>query len=1067
MAIAIDPDLHRSSSHRNMVEHLAGPIAAGAQDTVIDVDSSGNAAVGWNARHPLLVAAPREPLDDQPLELTATLPGGDERVLTFAPYTEAGAFLPVHWPGSDPATGTAAPFTVGLAVAGVAAADVAAAIEVRVVEGVMGRMIYLLGAEKQRLRREARELAAAELLARGRDDALDRVGGELGVARFLDFPAGTPPTVVREDDDDYRRRLGLYRPWLKPNKRRLLELLNGPGADADPNAGPLAGLGVTDRFSVVEDENPFAVAVQLVAAGDPPLRDNFIAFVRAAHLLWPKNDAAANAVHAARFLPAARIQREDALRTDLRGFFSFTAEAATNPAIAPLLAPALVRAARCRAALGVTRKWPMLRAQRSDGGSRYELGLGGDLEPFPAAELDAMAASHPTATSTDPEVDGLLRSMTPQSSTDDPDGRWLLEPCGLRTVHRVDSTRVYVSHFPTYGLVLGGPPSVPAGGFAQIVRGYFGHRRFSGDFYLYDRAAGEAQFVTTDLPSDTTHVLRTLTGWRKTWTRIVPAHLTTGAVKTDLLFYDRAAGQIELWATDSNGGVTKLGATVSTRKTWTEVVTADFGFAGGLSGVLLYDRLAGEAEFHRIAAGGAMTKVGKTLTGLRKSWTAIVAGDFGGDGPGSDLFFYDSHPGEGEFHSTDGHGETAVLRTASSFSQSWTHVVPGHYVESERTDLLLYDSRTGALEIHATGPDSSLSLVGSPFQDERGWTAISAGDHGGGFSHTLFYDRTRGVAEFRVTDGAGGLELRRRESNWRKTAGQPFEAHYNAPGDPGSNVVLASGLAGALADWTAAGRPAWTTVTDPTQQAARWDAATAPNAAARNVFSSAGLPVVLDPTPVVAQLKKLPAELVATLELPTAQSQAIIAGGSTAATQLREFVEMLRSRQIASALPFVAGPNRVVIVTSVVALPEAGINLTEQPSTGFRWYVVPIDGAGGQIRAIGPRTEFVPAGEGLSAIVTLGYARQGLTDPYEYRIELPEGAVITMPQYEFLMNLLEQTYPVGVRVNTYSIRKRHVDVDGDGDADELDPSVSRTYRTFRRRRNRGEPGPTETDSNGG
>jgi hypothetical protein len=53
------------------------------------------------------------------------------------------------------------------------------------------------------------------------------------------------------------------------------------------------------------------------------------------------------------------------------------------------------------------------------------------------------------------------------------------------------------------------------------------------------------------------------------------------------------------------------------------------------------------------------------------------------------------------------------------------------------------------------------------------------------------------------------------------------------------------------------------------------------------------------------------------------------------------------------------------------------------------------------------------------------------------------------------MNLLELATPAGVRVNTFALRSAHVDLDGDGVADKLDPTLSRTYRRFRRRRHAG------------
>lgn len=167
---------------------------------------------------------------------------------------------------------------------------------------------------------------------------------------------------------------------------------------------------------------------------------------------------------------------------------------------------------------------------------------------------------------------------------------------------------------------------------------------------------------------------------------------------------------------------------------------------------------------------------------------------------------------------------------------------------------------------------------------------------------------------------------------------------------------------------------------------------------------------------------------------------------------------MLRANGISAALPLVLAGGAVVLVVAVIGLPQSGVNLSGQPSTGFRWYDVPIDGPGGIIQTVGAQTTLLPTSEGLSALVAVGYARVGLTDPYEYRPELPDGVVLSPPQYELLMNLLELATPVGVRVNTYSIRKQHVDLNGDGQPDDLDPTVSRTYRKFRRRRHLGEFG---------
>lgn len=772
----LDPDLLRSASHRHMVRHVPPPLSAGARDIEAGVQLDGRIVVAWPAREPLVLVAPAKALDDAGLRVAARLdPDGAARDLAplhFDRYTEVGAFLPLHVPVVDLATRTAAPFTIALEVAevldgglqrAVAAADVGSWLTVVVVEGILGRTAYLLGAEKLRIRRVARELRDIRLIATARDDALDRMGAEIGVPRLesrLEFDPATRTILTRgvdaaglperESDDAYRRRLGIYRPMLVPSRSNLERLLNGPGDAAAPNAGVLGAAGVVHRFEVVEADNDLAVAIHLVQAGPGTARDDLHRLVSEAYLVWPGDAAANDAVHARRYVPSPSRDRIAALRARLRTQWVFNA----GHAVAPALAVALDRVGRCRQALGDASQWVVQRAADPAGGSRFELGLGIEVVPPPAAILDQMAAAvgvNPVL-GDDPatqEVRGLLRGIRPRSSGEDPEGRWLLEGCGIRTVHRTNTGSLYLSHLPTFGLVIEGPSTVD--------------------------------------------------------------------------------------------------------------------------------------------------------------------------------------------------------------------------------------------------PVAAVAL----------------------------------------------------------------EARYHAPGDPGRNAVLAAALKDAGDAWVAAGHPAWTSLTDP-DASVRW-AQVGPRAAvdpALLVFTGASLPAVQQPGPVVTALERLPKELVETIRLDPAQSQRILAGQPAAIDELAALVALLRARGVAGVLPLVSG-GEVLLVVAVIGLPEAGLNLTERRSTAFRWYVVPIEGSGGRVRGAGSRTEFVPNGPGLSAVVALGYARRGLTDPYEFRVDLPDGAVLDLRQYELLMNVLEHACPLGIEVNTFNIRRRHVDIDGDGVADPLPPTLARTFRAFRHRRWRG------------
>jgi len=148
-----------------------------------------------------------------------------------------------------------------------------------------------------------------------------------------------------------------------------------------------------------------------------------------------------NLVHSQRFMPQAEKDRANQLRGRLRQSYTFPSGAA----IAPALAAALDRLGRSVRELGITGTRQIFRAQDAKPGSRFELGLGAELRLFTATQLNQMRnklLSPNRPASVDLEVEALLRGMTPLVPSDDPDGRWLHEACGLRTVHRVSNQRV-------------------------------------------------------------------------------------------------------------------------------------------------------------------------------------------------------------------------------------------------------------------------------------------------------------------------------------------------------------------------------------------------------------------------------------------------------------------------------------------------------------------------------------------------------------------------------------------------------------------------------------------------
>lgn len=455
--MATDSDPLRSAAHLNMVAHLSGPFGGGAVDSPVPFTGDGalTAAIDRVTRQPLLLVGLRQPLDARALAVTATVTprdGGPARTTTvrFAPFTEAGAFLPL-WSAN---TETAAPLDCALALTGpIEDRPPGLLIELRLVEGVLGKLLYVIGAEKARVRRQMRELQAVRCLDFQTDDAdpelgrlghaLDRLGGDLGAPRFADRLAwdaarGQAASVAaREPDEAYQRRLAILRPFRLPTRARV---------EAAARASAHAGL-------VINEANAqLAVGIRLVSAPDDTGRRQFLAGLRATHLVQPGRPIPAD-----RPLPSAVRRSLQRVLDRLGTSFALPA----GGMIAPLLAEALDRVGRCRAALGVTRPWAITRAQDDAGGSRYELGLGVDVEAPPASELDLMAANLRTRTfaaGTDVGTLRLLESLTPRAAAADPIGRWLLAGVGVRTVHALASGRWYLSHAPTFGVLVEGEP---------------------------------------------------------------------------------------------------------------------------------------------------------------------------------------------------------------------------------------------------------------------------------------------------------------------------------------------------------------------------------------------------------------------------------------------------------------------------------------------------------------------------------------------------------------------------------------------------------------------------------
>ncbi len=154
-----------------------------------------------------------------------------------------------------------------------------------------------------------------------------------------------------------------------------------------------------------------------------------------------------------------------------------------------------------------------------------------------------------------------------------------------------------------------------------------------------------------------------------------------------------------------------------------------------------------------------------------------------------------------------------------------------------------------------------------------------------------------------------------------------------------------------------------------------------------------------------------------------------------------------------SVVPVVTAANTLALVLGISGLPLAGSNLAARHTVLHRWGVRALGSQPVDLRPRrGPTVTVRAAGAGISVVSCLVHLRTGGNDPYEWRPALPSGALLTLRQYEHLLNVVELVTPIGVRANTWEIRQHHVDVDGSGRAVALTPGAARAYRRYRQAR---------------
>lgn len=422
-------------------------------------------------RDAVVLVALRVALTDEQLTVRTRVGTTEIVPLTFATFSDVDTWLPLFGPADDVTGDTLAidvqrvegeralDADVPRATDRVADEDAAHLVEVVVVEGVLARVLLLAELEKQRLRREARAVAAGAEVRFATRSLLDLHGADLGVPRRRD--GGLPETDAR-----YRARLALFTERLVATPGALARLLDGLGGPGEPGAGLPSLVGVGSRFDVTEGTAAVDLGLALVMVADSgtqPARTTATeALARLHRGLDEQRFVPVGAdVPASRVLPGAERARLDTLAR-LLGERLTTPAPAARAWLAPQTAQCLGLALRTLLALGARDRLDLLAAHTTERDPRFHLGLVVALRPLTAGVLrDVVTAASDEAVWRTPardagdDVVGVLSGAQPTDPTSDPLGAWLWRACGFRTVLD-DGGELLLSPLPVGRIVVSG-----------------------------------------------------------------------------------------------------------------------------------------------------------------------------------------------------------------------------------------------------------------------------------------------------------------------------------------------------------------------------------------------------------------------------------------------------------------------------------------------------------------------------------------------------------------------------------------------------------------------------------
>lgn len=274
-------------------------------------------------------------------------------------------------------------------------------------------------------------------------------------------------------------------------------------------------------------------------------------------------------------------------------------------------------------------------------------------------------------------------------------------------------------------------------------------RAFPRRALIYDRLAGEAKLLAIDAGGGFVE-LNVFTGWRTTWESITPSGFARQLGVSGLVLYDRQAGEITLQQIDQFGNLRPVRSYPNQRKSWGAFLPI------GAAGLLAYDRLSGFATLYDIDTNGSLQEI-RSYNDWHTTWDLLTTGPFtNGAMPSGDILSYDRSARQAVASTVNGVGDIAPFASYNGWRVTWSSIQGNLFLiqgatSSGTADLVLYDRSASEVEFVDIGPGSTLtSLLLTRTPRDLDWTSVTAI----GPDLLLCYDRLSGTAGFYVTNRA-------------------------------------------------------------------------------------------------------------------------------------------------------------------------------------------------------------------------------------------------------------------------------------------------------------------------